>query len=295
MYIRRAVESVVLQETFYDYEIIVVNDGSTDNSQEILDQLSEGRSFIKVVAQNNKGVSAARNTGLQIAQGDYCYFMDADDVLEDTFFRTTHDCLQEDHDMIFFGFRRNNKDGSFSTVYPKSTEETIFLDFLQGRTKIIICSVIVNRSLISCNEIKFDENTAYSEDHEFLIKLLLRASNVYILKEILYNYMYIETSAMNHPTYSLRRFTSILAWERIYEDVCMTSDNVKLQKAAYNRWMTTYIIHTKLFRKAADKDKVVEYKLKEYEHLIRKMPYAQCSKFFIYNFANWILHQVKGG
>lgn len=292
-YIKRAIESIVSQKKIYDYEIIIVNDGSTDNSQEIVMRISKEYSFVNVISQTNKGVSAARNVGLQIAQGNYCYFMDADDVLADTFFRKTHKLLQKDYDMIVFGFNYNRKKNSFSAIYPKSTAKTLLSDFLLGKTKISICSMIINRSLISHNDIKFDENTAYAEDHEFIVKLLLRSSRIHILKEILYNYMYCETSVMHSPVYSLKRFTSVLAWERIYREVCRTTDNVKLQKAAYNRWMTTYIIHTKLYRKTDDKDKAVEQLFKKYIHLIKKFPYIQFSKFFIYNFINCISYHIK--
>ena len=115
-YIKRAIESIVSQKKIYDYEIIIVNDGSADNSQEIVMRISKEYSFVNVISQTNKGVSAARNAGLQIAQGNYCYFMDADDVLADTFFRKTHKLLQKDYDMIVFGFNYNRKKNSFSAI-----------------------------------------------------------------------------------------------------------------------------------------------------------------------------------
>ena len=76
-YIQRCVDSV-LNQTYSDIEIIVINDGSTDNTENILKSYSN----IVLINKENEGVSKARNTGLSLAKGDYVYFCDADDYLE---------------------------------------------------------------------------------------------------------------------------------------------------------------------------------------------------------------------
>ena len=79
-YLQECIESV-LQQSLQDIEIICVNDGSTDNSGVILEKFAETDKRILVINQENKGVSAARNTGLRCAKGKYIYFLDSDDYL----------------------------------------------------------------------------------------------------------------------------------------------------------------------------------------------------------------------
>ena len=83
-YIEKCLNSI-LSQTYKNFEIIVVNDGSTDNTLDILKKCSEQSDKIKIVAQKNKGVSAARNNGLEHAKGQYIAFVDADDTLEQEF------------------------------------------------------------------------------------------------------------------------------------------------------------------------------------------------------------------
>jgi glycosyltransferase involved in cell wall biosynthesis len=79
-HIENAINSVVKQP-FFDYEIIIVNDGSKDNTLEIVNKLASKYMNIRVIAQSNSGASIARNNGIRHAKGDYIFFMDADDVI----------------------------------------------------------------------------------------------------------------------------------------------------------------------------------------------------------------------
>ena len=78
---KRCIESV-LKQTFQNYELILVDDGSKDRTGEICDQYAEKESRIKVIHKKNGGVSSARNTGLEIAEGEWVTFLDADDWIE---------------------------------------------------------------------------------------------------------------------------------------------------------------------------------------------------------------------
>ena len=80
-YLEESLDSIINQ-TFTDLEIICVNDGSTDNSPSILNNYANKDSRINIINQENKGLSAARNSGLDVATGDYIYFFDSDDILE---------------------------------------------------------------------------------------------------------------------------------------------------------------------------------------------------------------------
>lgn len=101
-YVREAVESIMTQ-TMQELEIIIVNDGSTDNSQEILNELANADSRILLYSQSNQGGSIARNIGIKKAKGEYLYFMDSDDILENGALRLCyHKCENEGLDFVIF-------------------------------------------------------------------------------------------------------------------------------------------------------------------------------------------------
>lgn len=80
-YIERCLDSLVRQKFGYEYEIIIVNDGTKDNSMTIADRFASEYDFIRIITQQNAGLSAARNTGLANARGEYIAFVDSDDFV----------------------------------------------------------------------------------------------------------------------------------------------------------------------------------------------------------------------
>lgn len=101
-YVREAIDSI-RKQTLKELEIIIVNDGSTDNSQSIIDELSDTDSRIYTYKQKNQGLSLTRNAGIAYAHGEYLYFMDSDDLLEEDALKQCYDkCIQEQLDFVFF-------------------------------------------------------------------------------------------------------------------------------------------------------------------------------------------------
>ena len=101
-YVKQTVESI-MKQTLHDIEIIIINDGSTDNSLSILSKLADLDNRIKIYSQTNQGLSVSRNAGMQKATGEYIYFMDSDDLLEkDTLESCYQKCISEQLDFVFF-------------------------------------------------------------------------------------------------------------------------------------------------------------------------------------------------
>ena len=101
-YVEEAVCSI-MNQTLSELEIIIVNDGSTDDSLQIVTCLQKEDSRIIIHSQENKGLSAARNKGLKYASGDYIYFMDSDDILNRNALKTCFDkCSSENLDFVYF-------------------------------------------------------------------------------------------------------------------------------------------------------------------------------------------------
>lgn len=100
-YVQEALESICRQ-TLTDLEIIVIDDGSTDGSREVIDKIAATDSRIQVYGQTNQGLSVTRNEGLKYAVGEYIYFMDSDDLLEpDALELCYNKCIAEALDFVF--------------------------------------------------------------------------------------------------------------------------------------------------------------------------------------------------
>ena len=111
-YVRQAVESILLQ-TLKDIEIIIVNDGSTDGSMTILEELAAQDERVKLFSQENQGLSVTRNVGLSHSTGEYVYFMDSDDLLvSDTLLKCYVKCKEENLDFVFFDAESFNDEGT---------------------------------------------------------------------------------------------------------------------------------------------------------------------------------------
>lgn len=99
-YIRECLDSI-LNQSIDNYEIIIVNDGSTDKTQDICEEYSNEYSFIKLINQENKGLGAARNTGLQHVSGKYIAFVDSDDMVKENMFTQMLDlAIKKDLDLV---------------------------------------------------------------------------------------------------------------------------------------------------------------------------------------------------
>ncbi len=103
LYLDRCLESVIKQ-TFSDYEIILVDDGSTDGSGAICDKYGAQLPNCTIIHQKNKGLSVARNTGLSESKGEYVYFLDSDDAIEATLFDELNRVIEKNHDIDVVGF-----------------------------------------------------------------------------------------------------------------------------------------------------------------------------------------------
>ncbi len=142
-YLKEALLSIVNQ-TLREIEIIVINDGSTDNSLQIINETAQNDSRIQVYSQNNQGQSVARNLGISKAQGGYIYFMDSDDLLDlDALECCYNKCITDDLDFVFFDAEIicENKELSFSFNYHRpEIEEKVY-------NGIELLNELINRNL----------------------------------------------------------------------------------------------------------------------------------------------------
>lgn len=203
-FLRDCLNSVVAQ-TYTNYEVVCVNDGSTDGSLAILTEYQKNYKQINVFKQENKGLSAARNTGLQKAKGDYIFFLDSDDWIESTALEILAG-KQSGEDLVCFNGCRVFEDGR--TEESDSGIEEIQLTgweyyrkyALVHRQFHFVCSVLrlYRREYLLQNNLFFEEGI-YHEDNLFTPLACYYAQAVKVIPDILYIYRIREGSIMQTP------------------------------------------------------------------------------------------------
>lgn len=179
----------IIRQSFKDYEIILVDDGSTDGSAEACDEWKNKYDSIKVIHKPNGGLSDARNVGANQAEGEYLVFLDSDDYWNDEFFlEKIYDITHlSNPDIIVFGYKKVLDEKELSIYTPRSRSKTIEELVLAGEFNICAWDKIVRRELISSNNITFRKGV-FSEDMEWCALLYKYVENVAVLPEAPHSY-----------------------------------------------------------------------------------------------------------
>lgn len=172
-FISDAIDSVLAQ-TFKDFEIIVVDDGSTDNTKDILNKYSDN---IKYYYQDNKGPASARNLGIKNASGSYICFLDSDDIFMPNKLKlqidTFHSISKQNTALLYSNFTSVNKRLDISIQHykcPKFQSHKIAFDYLIKNNFINTSTVMIKRDFL-CDVDLFDEKLKYLEDYDLWLKL----------------------------------------------------------------------------------------------------------------------------
>lgn len=176
-YLKTSIESV-LNQTFNDFELIIVDDGSTDGSREVLDEYKDNKQ-IKIYHQSNQGLSAARNTGLKYAQGDIIYFFDSDDIINIHLFEYISERFKNSNlDFISFNYKEfqdgkiiNNKFCLNSSKIFDLNRNDALLKLLNGEIYQMAWSYFVKKNIICDNDITFSEGKLF-EDNNSAAKII---------------------------------------------------------------------------------------------------------------------------
>lgn len=189
-YIEKCITSI-LEQTYTNIEVIIVNDGSTDNTDEIIDYISQNDSRIRVINKKNAGVSAARNIGIEISTGDYLVFVDGDDYIAPDYVEYMLSLIQNTGSDFCISKCCYTKNGEMQTEieYIEKLKPEDATALLLSPTIIVGCwNKIFKRSLIVNNNIQFSTKLFYGEGLTFITTVAQLANSMGVGNRKVYYY-----------------------------------------------------------------------------------------------------------
>lgn len=251
-YLARCIDSILAQ-TFTDFELILVNDGSKDNSGKICDEYAAKDHRIVVIHKENGGVSSARNKGIDAAQGEWISFIDADDWITPSYlFDFITDISISYADIVFHG--RINVLPSYETtrITPNNSTYNILTDcttFFNEFNLLKFCapfSKLFRSNIIRDNDIFFNPSLKIGEDCDFLLKYLSYCNLIKTSEIANYNY-FIHNSSASHKLSSFKNeLEELNCLSRTYHNF---SNSKKVSQAFWQQYnkMTTLRVERILF------------------------------------------------
>lgn len=218
-YLNECINSLINQ-SLKNIEIILVDDGSTDNSLEICNKYAKIDARVIVLKQMNKGAAAARNTGLDIAKGEYIGFVDSDDWINEKMYNILYSKAKEhDADIVTCNIEKRCKTGAIilfsidKSEYMISKNDAMSILLENQRITYSPCNKIYNKKLFE--NLRFSEGIIL-EDKDLLYRLVDKANRVYYVGQPLYYYRYVENSTL-HSEFSLKKLDEHMVMKDMYE------------------------------------------------------------------------------
>ncbi|MDO5971126.1 glycosyltransferase [Flavivirga aquimarina] len=210
-YIERCIRSVANQDlSKNEYEIIIVNDGSTDSSIDIINKVSKEYSNIIIHNQENTGLGGARNKGITLAKGTYVWFIDSDDFIETNSIKDlVSKSLLNDVDVLSFDFGCTNEKGEsikwidFCLDFKEQPYLTGDTFYLANYKHSYIWLYLFKRSLFIDNDIRFEERINM-QDSEIMPRVMIHVKKIMHESKIIYYYVNRENSFINNKNKEVR-------------------------------------------------------------------------------------------
>lgn len=184
----------ILNSTYKDFELIVINDGTKDNSEQIITKYLDNEEYkdkITYISKENSGLSDTRNLGMSKAKGEYIAFVDSDDYIETTMYETMmNKALEKNYDIVACDVKLVYEDSDKEKVISSAYEKDLFNKDEIKQTMLtyypVVWNKIYKKSLLE--GIEFSKGVWY-EDMEFNLKVYPRINSIGVVKEPLYNYL----------------------------------------------------------------------------------------------------------
>ena len=220
-YITETIESV-LRQTYINFELILVDDGSTDNSGEICDAYFSKDKRVKFVHKPNGGVSSARNVGIELAAGKYIAFIDGDDFVSECYLETLYSMLVNNNvDMavqVYYNMYSTGKEKSVQETINKVMSAWEFIEFeiLGGRDTSTYVK-LYRSDIIKKHNIRFDESITNLEDMLFLFYYVKECDSVFYNTDEVNYYRVVRTDGVVFSKFTVKKLTAMKARRHVFD------------------------------------------------------------------------------
>ena len=254
-YIKKCLESVINQ-TFNNYEVILVNDGSIDDSEKIIDEYASKYNFIKKINQKNAGVSSARNIGVEEASGEFFTFVDSDDYIDENLLQTIDENIKENIDVLSY-----NIQGNVKPEFDLKTGEEAIVEFI-NKSNLFDTPVgyMYRTKYFKQNKFEYAVGKEH-EDFGLTPLVITSASTVKSIKHELYHYVRREGSITKTDNYEkiIKKSNDMLYhFDFLYKTVNTNMDIDKNTKEIFNSFLANSLIAKSHTLEKKEKKKYIE-------------------------------------
>lgn len=275
-YLEKCIQSLINQ-TYSNLEIILVNDGSKDDCGKICEEYAKNDLRIKYIYQNNMGVSAARNTGLKEATGDFIAFVDSDDYIENNMYEILYNNIKETNSDISIVASNYIKDNKVIGVNTNSdikkkvlnTNEALKIFFSPNDFGNGLCDKLISKQLFG--EERFKDNVKNGEESYIIIKLLCNAKKIVYENKPLYNYV----QRKNSSTHTVISRDGVKAAKFVADYIKKYNNN--LYKLAINQYALNLLsLYNRAFINNIKEE--YQYAIKKINEIKNNIEYSQLLK-----------------
>ena len=292
-YLEKCINSI-LNQTYSNLEIILVNDGSKDKSLELMEKFKNQDDRIFIINKENAGVSSARNRGIEVASGKYVIFIDADDYIEKNMFEVLKDDLFKNNvDISMCGYRNIDINGNI--LYESKPMEEKYFDTKTFRRNLfkdtyyreLICNKLFRLEIIKEHNIRFHEDIHINENILFLLDFSKYAFRYSYGNEILYNFLY-NTSGATHAKFNLKKVSVLSSYIRLLNyDLDTDILNRIKYKYLFDGYAYAYLMKKNNLDNTELKNNLISFKNKYYKDIKNEKKISSSKKMSLWFMMNF--------
>jgi len=288
-YLERCIKSLINQ-TYPNLEIILINDGSIDDSAKICDNYAKIDNRIIVIHKENEGVSKARNLGMKKATGDYITFIDSDDFIEINTYNEIFDELKKDFDIIVFGYKVIKSRKNCDKIVPIKREyfdenKEFLIDAYSNNYFSCVWNKLYSKKL--CKSVQFDEKLKFGEDFKFNLEITQQSQSIYSIDKTFHHYIVYENPNSLSKSEKLEKIIDI--YNQQYE---LLLNYLGKQTCVYNKYAYSIycLLRNYLKHNNDSKDKQYQFVDKIYNNNLKESLYNCRMKNLKEKIAKFILN-----
>ncbi len=265
-YLDRCLQSILAQ-TYTYYEIILINDGSTDTSEDICEKYVRKDKRIRIIQKENSGVAITRNIGLEVAKGRYISFIDSDDYIKpDMFEKMIMKAKHNDSDMVMCKYFIDNAGEIHTATMDYHETYDGWLSIKEGLLKLYyeehhnglysLCNKLIKRSIYVENDISFDVSLRRGEDAWFIFQCLKHCRRVDFIPGAFY-YYYQNTGSIMHTIYEDQYEKWVYMRKLLLEENKILKINIDYSRF-YKEFLYKVVVYCRELIKQHRNDRVLE-------------------------------------